>query len=69
MENLQKEWGYQRLKSYYSNFNLDLNNISNCDCMTVYVGKDGITAGNPDCTIAGRIISDNATYDAILYQL
>lgn len=40
----------------------DLNKI-NCDTISFFVTKDGITAGNPDCTIAGRIMSDNITYD------
>ena len=40
----------------------DLNKL-NCDLIDVFVTKEGITAGNPDCTIAGRIMSDNMNYD------
>lgn len=35
---------------------LDLNNLK-CSTLTFWVTKEGVTAGNPDCTISGRIIS------------
>lgn len=34
----------------------DLNNLK-CNAIWLPVAKEGITAGNPDCTITGRIIS------------
>ena len=36
---------------------LNLNSM-NCDTVSFYVTTDGVTAGNPDCTISGRIISN-----------
>ena len=42
--------------------NIDLSKIK-CSRIAFFVTKDGITAGNPDCIIAGRIMSDNTTYD------
>lgn len=35
---------------------VDIDNI-NCSEVVFYVTKQGITSGNPDCTISGRIIS------------
>lgn len=43
--------------------NTDLTNL-NCDRIKLAVANNAqVTAGNPDCTIAGRIMSDNTTYD------
>lgn len=41
----------------------DINNLSGCDIIRFWVTSDGITSGNPDCTISGRIISGNTKYD------
>lgn len=41
---------------------MNLNNLK-CNFIRFIIASDGITAGNPDCIIAGRIMSDNTEYD------
>ena len=43
---------------------IDLDKLNSCDIMVLSTTLDGIAAGNPDCTFAGRVMSDNTSYDS-----